>query len=443
MTGKKDSTVRFTNKQKKKLAKFASQLDEKDLAQATTPSPIAVGGMQEIGYKTLPRDVIENYLLLHPTVPRGAEMKANRIIRRGYTISKGDEKARKYCHKILVDSGDLTTIKKWVKDTYGFGGGYLSLVSNRAKDAILYLTMEHPVYFGIAKYPDNYSNKALAGKYKIDPKTKKAAFYSQYHKVHGEWKQFGQQILAEKVAHLKFDTWGDEPEGISLIQYLYLVIKYLLNIEDAAAQNMYRHGQTQKKLTTKVTSEKRLKEIAKNVSEMNAKDVIILPEGTDVANLTPGQTQFVEYHDAFQTLLAIRLGIPKPLLTMDGTNTNKATLDEQKKDIVADYFADELVIQQTIEDEIFKPACELKFGKGFTDIPNFTFNKLEEDKDAVAARMFQVAQASQMFATAINQLKETDPGGETVDLLLDSLKNYVNELKVYPADEGDAIVVRK
>ena len=438
--------VRLTSSEKEKLkelAKFASELNEEDLGKpGTLPSPIAVGDLQVIEYKKLDKRTIEKYLLLHPVVPRGIEIKANRIIRRGYNINGGNQSAREYCQKILVDSGGLPSIRNWIKDAYGFGAGYRVLVPNKAQTEILYLSPIHPIYFGIARYPKNFPMKELINKQKIDPKTKKAAFYSQWIEKEGQWQQFGLPLEANKVAHLKFDTWGDEPEGISLVQYVHYVITYLLNIEDAGAKNMFRHGQTQKKLKTNIKSDNKMKELAKNVANMNSKDVIILPDGSDVENLIPGQTQFVDYHDVFLTLIAVRLGIPKPLLTMDGTSTNKATLTEQTKDIIADYYADELIIEQTIEDEIFKPACKLKYGDDFKEIPNFKFNVIEEEKDKIASRMFQIAQSTQMFSTAMKQLSELGDT-ETERLLAETFTDYINTLRVYPEDQGEAIVVKK
>lgn len=435
--------ITLTEEEKDKLSKFASTLDKNEMEKGTMASPIATGDLKEIGYTKLTRDVIENYLLMHPLVPRGIEIKANRMTRRGYTIKDGTPEARAYCNEILQNSGGITTLRNLIKDAYGFGAGYLTLVTNKSKDAVLYLSQEHPVYFGISKYPKFYNDKLLADKYKLDPKTKKPAYFSQYAKNQsGEWVEVGQPIEANRVAHLKFDTWGDEPEGISLVQYVHMVIKYLLNIEDSAAQNMYRHGQTQKKLLTKVNSQNKLKEIAKNVENMNAKDVIILPEGSDVENLTPGQTQFTDYHDRFMTLVAIRLGIPKPILTMDGTETNKATLDVQMDDVIADYFADEMIVENMVENMIFKPACKLKFGENFDKIPEFRFNELEENKDKIAARMFQVAQATQMMASAFESLMASGDA-ELSGKMKETIKNYLDNLKVYPLDEGNSIVVKK
>ena len=47
-------------------------------------------------------------------------------------------------------------------------------------------------------------------------------------------------------------------------------------------------------------------------------------EGADAEILNPGQTNFPDYHERFLMLLASKLGIPLPLLTMDATSTNKA-----------------------------------------------------------------------------------------------------------------------
>ena len=90
----KSSIKTLTPCQVEKLSKFASLLDKEKLEKGISPSPLATGDLKEIQYKKLERDMIEHYLLLHPVIPRGIELKSNRMIRRGYTISGGRDDAR-------------------------------------------------------------------------------------------------------------------------------------------------------------------------------------------------------------------------------------------------------------------------------------------------------------------------------------------------------------
>ena len=134
---------------------------------------------------------------------------------------------------------------------------------------------------------------------------------------------------------------------------------------------------------------------------INRRDAIILPRGTDVNNLNPGNTEFPEYHRVFIQLLAVRLGIPQPLLTQSGLTTNKATLQEMKKDLYDDIQADELIVKQAIEDQIFKPACELQFGEDFDEIPSFYFNEVQEDIDLKVERQLKESQTTLNQVTAL------------------------------------------
>lgn len=306
----------------------------------TFPSAIAIGGTEEIGLRKLNPEDIEKYLWMHPVVPRGIEIKSNRIVKKGYKIVPFDNTLRskkdaRDMEELLERSGGVIRLKKWAVDTYGFGNGYITLVPNNDGTEIVNLIQEHPIYFRIARkkasesiVTDPYKavkNTSFAPEYagdmKIDSITRKPEAFSQVKfdpKLNG-FIPIGNEIPSNLVAHLTFDTWGDEVEGISLVQYLFLTIKHLLNIEDAGAETLYRSGFTQKVVTTEITTKNDLKEMARNLKDINSKDAIIVPKGTDVKNLTPGTTEFAKYHDVFVSLLAIRLGIPKPHLTLDGT----------------------------------------------------------------------------------------------------------------------------
>lgn len=416
---------------KEQKSEFVKTFERDDLGKTTTPSPILVGGPQEINLVKLPPDAVERFLWMHPVIPRGIEIKANRMIRRGITISpKNDNAQAKRAAdemRILFDnSGGLIGLKKWIEDAFGFGTGFRTLVLNKTGNKVLTLLPEHPVYFRIATFPEDFKVKELREKFKIDPKTKEPVAYRQWRfdKMFDKWIPVGPEIPANRVAPLLFDSWGDEKQGISLVQYLQLQLKYIMNIEEAGAETMFRNGFVQKKVTTQIMNKRELAELAKSLHEINHRDAIILPRGTDVENLNPGNTEFPEYHAIFLKLLAIRLGIPQPLLTMDGTTTNKATLDSQKADMYDDFSADELVIKTTIEDRIFEPACRLIFGKDFMDIPEFFFNETPEDRDQRAERIAKESLAIMNITNSASTLLEIgreEEAQKVLDYLLEFL----------------------
>lgn len=413
---------------KEAMIQFATNYVKEEPVPKTKPSILAVGGPKEINLERLAPEDIEKYLWMHPAVPRGIEIKANRMVRRGYTITpsilpgstEASEKAKEATEEmrgLLEISGGTTRIKKWIEDAYAYGNGYMTLVPNKLGDKIVRLNPEHPVFFRIAKDPAKKKSMMATrgdlsfpyeGELKINPATKLPAKFTQviFAQDKKKFVPFGEELDASQVAHLTFDTWGDEAEGISLVQYLHLTIKYLLNIEEAAAETMHKSGFTQKVVKTEIMTEKDLKKIASNLREINSRDAIILPKGSDVTNLFPGQTQFPEYHPVFLKLIAIRLGIPLPILTGDGTQTNRATIDEQVKDMAADFRADEIQVKQVIDNQIFMPACKLLFGEDFIEFPTFEFNEVKEDKKEKIDNVNLLSQSIQRLTNSVTSLNQ-------------------------------------
>jgi hypothetical protein len=438
------------------ITRFASTMINEQPQPNTKPSVVAIGGTKEIDLVKLSPMDIEKFLWMHPVVPRGIEIKANRMIRRGYTIkpcilpgsngpSDNAKRAAKEMKELIDNSGGVIRIKKWIEDSFGYGDGYMTLVPNESDTKIVKLSPEHPIFFRIARerredvksdvvsFQTSSQSSDIVFEYdgpmKIDPKTKKAAAFSQWI-FSPDKKKFipvGDELKADQVAHLTFDTWGDEVEGISLVQYLHLTIKYLLNSEEAGAESLVKAGFTQKAITTEIMNEKDLRRMAKNLTQINSKDAIILPKGSDVTNLLPGTSQFPEFHLVYLRLIAIRLGIPMPLLTMDGTSTNKATLDEQVKDMFADFGADEIQVQQKIEDEIFVPACRKLFGDEFIEFPVFEFNEFKESKSERINVKDVLSQSIKRLADSINVLSSAGYEGAADAITKILINEYIVE----------------
>ena len=377
------------------ISKFA--LDVKDLKSQTIPNPVVLGGMEAIGINRIAPWDIPLYLLMHPALPRGIEIKANRMIRLVKEDLKSnvlinptaDDKktiefedgtkfnhkematqARDYCKKITYDSGGPLFLKGYAQDAYRFGTSFVVLQKNEAESEVLRFEVQHPIFFGPARYPTKIKGPgidwnnvpqderdALAGKMKIDPKTKKISKYTQLTKKYpnqsennykpssGEYVNtrtnpnlkeknagplvpIGGEIDQDHVIQLMFDRIGDEPLGISLVQFLHLTIKYLLNMEKAAAQTMVNFGFNKWIANTPFKDIKKMQAFGKTLANLQVDSVVILPEGITLNNVVPGITEFDRMHPIYLRLIAMRLGIPMPILTQDGTTTNKACYSE-------------------------------------------------------------------------------------------------------------------
>lgn len=370
-----------------------SLVDSRDLKKTVEPSAVVIGGADEIGVPELDLRKVERLLYLHPVIPRGIEIKANRMVGRQYSLEEGSDEYTEYCKTILQNSGDVVFLKRLIEGAYGFGNGYAELVPNKNNTEILKACLTHPIYFGYAK-----SRKLQEPRSDINPADKLYLQYDdngdpvgfqQYRYIANRQEPYGKIIPRDRVLHLAFDVWGDEIEGIPIIKYVQNILNYILNIEASAAEAGYRSANPRYAFSTNIKTYDDLQSFAAQVSSINERDSIIMTEGNKVDVLNPGTTNFAEYHDRFINLLAIRLGIPKPLLLMDGTSTNKATLREQTDFIRNENSADEEIVKQAIYTQLFIPACKLKYGKSFdiTKVPKFKFNEYVDSEDTIVERL--------------------------------------------------------
>ncbi len=390
-------------------------------------SGVALVGKKDIKVEVLDPKDLERFMLAHPVLPSGIDKKANRIINRSFDVVGGSDENREYCRAILKRSGDELFIKKLIKNALGFGTAFAQMALSKDKKEVIKAVIKHPIYFGYYKEKvQGTEDLAIV----FDPKTGTPKQYSDYIYKDGiRQPEKGSKIPYDKVIDLKFDTWGDEIEGIPILQYITLTLKQLLNMEDSAAEQMYRNGFTQKKFTTNIRSINKLKDFAKTVKDASDSDAIVLLDGTDVENLQPGNSDFVEFHKEFLTLLAIALGIPQPLLTMDGNDVNKSTMSEMRREMYEDSFADELIIKTTIDEKLFVPACLLKNPSvKAEDIPSFVFKKRQLELNEQLENQKLLAETVNSYSMALEHLSKAGQTQEVKDIL-EKIKNLTTEIE--------------
>ena len=475
-------------KKEKKPQKISKMtVDEMDLKSDTIPNPIVTGGMEAIGLTRINPIEIPQYLLMHPALPRGIEMKANRMIKlvdedletnmiqnnslsdekkvkrlqeKNKNISKERieelkglvEGSREYCRDILYNSGGALYLKQLATGAFRFGTSFSVLQTNIAESEVLKFEYQHEIFFGPARYPKPLKGVgvdwgeipmvdrlALAGKMKINTKTKKIAKYTQLtrryperiednYKVQsaeyvntrthphlktkspGELVPTGKEIDEEMVIQLVFDKIGDEPLGISLVQFLHLTVKYLLNMEKAGAQTMVNFGFNKWIANTPFKDDKKMRAFGTSLARINVDAVVVLPKDIELTNIMPGTTEFYRVHPIYLQLIAIRLGIPVPLLLQSGTDTNKATIQEMRKDMYEDFIADELTIEQCVNEGFFK-ACRIKYPELSVKeldliVPKFKFNQPPEDMDVEQKRTLDFSLMVRNYSMAAQMWRE-------------------------------------
>jgi len=506
---KKKTNKKPISEKTQEISKF--KVDEKDLKAETIPNPVVLGGPKEIGLTRLNPIDIPKYLLMHPALPRGIEIKANRmiklvdedlesnVVKNKYAteneievngiktkISTLAEEAVEYNRNILYNSNGALLLKQHTMEAYRFGTSFIVLQTNMSETEVLRFELQHPIFFGPAKYPNDLKKKgvdwmgvpmseriSLAGKMKIDPKTKTIAKYTQLTKKvpspttegetdssgyvdnykaglseyvdtrsnpelkeysSGQLTPIGDEFDKDYVIQLMFDRIGDEVLGISLVQFLHLTINYLLNMEKAGAQTMVNFGFNKWKAETPFKDQGKMQAFGQSLSKIQTDSVVVLPKDIKLDNIEPGTTEFDKVHPIYLQLIATRLGIPLPLLTQTGTETNKATLQEQRKDMYEDFIADELAIEMSINDGFFK-ACQIKWPDLTIKelnliVPKFKFNQPPEDLDSEMERNLKFSLMNRNDALSIKMLIESGVK-DVANVIAERLKlNVMKELKL-------------
>ena len=194
-------------------------------------------------------------------------------------------------------------------------------------------------------------------------------------------------IPPEKIAFIKLYTVGDGVYPIGLIEPIYKTSLRKMNMEEALATAIYRHGfpiiwaklgdlnhePTPQQVQTMLTK----------LKDINFKQEIATPFYYDLQILESKKAEKLQgYLDYYNDQEIAGLGIPKPYATGGGEDTNRATLDNQSnlfeltlKDIIDTTTA-------AIRRYMFKPLCELE---GFKEVPIIDWDIVgvdERDKKA-------------------------------------------------------------
>lgn len=319
---------------------------------------------------------------------RGVNIRADELITRGYSVVDGDAEGRTRCAKLVEDSGGPNLFWLLSVNTDVGGDGYLEAVPNKSKTAILILKHLNPANFGFLT--DGITGNIVLG----DDGTPKA--YMQVVKdSNGTEKQI--VVPKERVAHLRFNTFGDEFGGISSLQPLYNTAIRLMNMEHAAAHAAVKTANPTWVVKTQSKSPRDLATWAKILGRISAKDVVFLPDGVDIDLKSPGNENFSPYSGYFLDAVVAALGVPKSILTgvADSGGGNRATVQTQYRHLYSVIRSNQKYVEKVFNDIFIRYAIMAGF-----NAPKLKFTDVAEDADRAGQR------AIELFTSGLITIKE-------------------------------------
>ncbi len=366
------------------------------------------------GYKLkrVPVKQLQHLYTSNQFVFRGVNVRADEIITRGYELIGGDEKGIEACDNLIKVSGGDNLFWQLSVNTDVSGDGYLEKVLNKEKNKIMVLKHVNPINFGYLTGDD--------GKIILNSKKLPKAYMQVFYDTDG--KEEKHEIPKERIAHLKFNSFADEFNGISSLQPVYNTTVRLMNMEQAAAEAAVK---TANPLLVGHTETKSLRELTQwsgVLNNISAKDQVFLPQGVTLKMLSPGYQNFSYYSTYFLDAVVAALGVPKAILTgsSDMTGGNRSTITVQSRHFYSVIRANQRYVEECMNN-IFSYYADLA---GF-EAPIFKFIDIAEDADRAGQR------AVELYAANLVTLSEarTMIGLETPKTVAQELQGVETELE--------------
>jgi hypothetical protein len=390
---------------------LAQMSEERNLPSATNASSLAreVHDKDDVEGLVLKRVKVKDLQLLYLNnqfVFRGVNVRADELITRGYKVLGGSEAGRVKCLELIHNSGGDNLFWQLSVNGDTAGDAYLEKIYNKAGTEIKLLKHINPVTFGFATEPDNHN------KIEIDKNGNPVAYEQVLYDVEGKEKRV--RIPLGKIEHLRFNTFGDEFNGVSSLQPVYNTCIRLMNMEHAAAEAAVKTANPTWVVRTTTKSPRELNLWAKILGRISAKEVLFLPDGVNIDLMSPGNQNFNDYAEYFLDAVVAALGVPKTILTGSGgaDGSNRATTH-----ILSKHFYSIIRANQRYVEEIFNNIFK-EYGRlaGF-DAPQLRFNDIAEDADRNGQRAVELYVAGLLTVEEARQLIGLDTSKEQHDEL--------------------------
>jgi len=185
---------------------------------------------------SISKEDLKTAYLSHPIVNRAIHFRADLIIARGFSLEFSDPYTKQiileFLHDLKLNSPLNFDLKAIIRnaciDCDVFGNAFHQLIPNKSRSKIVALAPLHPLDMD---YQRDSSGSIL---------------FSQSGEPLGYVFRAGspeeRTFERHEIAHLIFETIGDELLGIPLLLPMFRTLERLANIEFAIAQALYKHG---------------------------------------------------------------------------------------------------------------------------------------------------------------------------------------------------------
>lgn len=331
---------------------------------------------------------LQKLYLFNQFIFRGVNVRADELISRGFEIVGDDEEGVKLCQKLVEDSGGANLFWQLSVNTDVSGDGYMEKIWSKDGKTLLLLRHINPVNFGF--WTDPTKGNIILGKNGY-PEAYMQIYYDE------EAKERRVKIPKEKIAHLIFNSFADEFNGISSIQPVYNTAIRLMNMEHAAAEAAVKAANPIWVGTTKTKNPTELAKWSGILNNISGKDQVFLPEGVELEMKAPGNQNFNEYADYFLDAVVAALGVPKSILTgsADASGGNRGTAQVQSK-----HFYSVIRSNQRYVEKLFNDLFKEYAGKAGFTAPTLHFDDITDDATTYSKM------AIELYTTGLITLQE-------------------------------------
>jgi len=326
---------------------------------AEEEKPLNLAGITREGATKLSNEDLRLCYFASALVNRAMRIRADLITSRHFTIEYPDSKSEKiiteFLKNIKRNSARNLEFKQFLRarciDTDVFGNAYAQLVTNKRKTKIVKLAPRHPLYMDLQR---NSENKVILDE---DELPKGYTFESDSI----DKKDFERK----EIAHLVFETIGDEFLGSSLLLPIYKTIERLANIEYGVAQSLFKHGLPTidvevGDINNPPTSES-IDNVFSEVKGMMASDEYVHPYWYKVNVHNPNFPRGIENTlDYFVRSVVTITGIPAYLLLGAEKVGTRLTVEKLDKHLFLMLDGLQSSIKTYVENQIFRPVLDLE-----------------------------------------------------------------------------------
>lgn len=406
-------TVKTQEKLLEVSATFADQISDMVTPQSQ-PSSLAreqhhKEDIQGLVLRRVPVKELQLLYLNNQFVFRGVNVRADELVTRGFSIITQDESIQKECMDLIRRSGGANLFWQLSVNTDVCGDGYLEKVPNDKGNKILLLKHVNAINFGFKVAKDN------PNQIEVDASGMPTAYMQTVYDSEG--KETKKIIAKEKIAHLRFNTFGDEFNGISSLQPVYSTSIRLMNMEQAAAEAAVKSANPVWIVNTTTKSPRELNMWASYLGRISGKEVVFLPDGLKVELKSPGNQNFSDYAGYFLDAVVAALGVPKSILTggSDAGGGNRATVQTLSQHFYSIMRANQRYVEAVFNDDIFVDYAKRA---GWSEVPKLAFNDIAEDADRNGQRAVELYKNGIITVTEARGMLGLDTREETIKELI-------------------------